>query len=120
MEVKIPREIKSFTESVIGSFTLRQATCIGISLALAIATYTLIPNLQQIIKILLGVVLILPVMLFGFYEYNGMKAEQFIKLMVQHLFSNKKLKCRPKSFYEFIILERGKNARFTQINETDK
>lgn len=120
MEVKIPREIKSFTESVIGSFTLRQAFCVGISLALAIFTYAFIPNLQQIMKIIVGVILILPVMLFGFYEYNGMKAEQFIKLIVQHIFSNKKLKCRPKSFYEFIILERGKNARFTQKYETNE
>jgi len=123
MEVKIPKEIKSFTENVIGSFTLRQAISVAISMIIAVAIYVLLP-LAQAIKVILGMVLILPVILFGFYEYNGMKTEQFLLLIVKHVFSNKKLKCRPQSFYEFILIERldrkeNKSAKFTKDNEAD-
>ncbi len=116
MEIKIPKEIKSFTENVVGTFTLRQLIAVSISMVLAVVIFVYIPY-SQIVKVIIGVTLIVPFMLFGFYEYNGMKAEELLVVIFNHIFSNKQLKCRPNSLYEFIILERNNNATNSKNDE---
>ena len=119
MEIKIPKEIRSFTEAVVGSFTLRQLISIIITVAISTAIFIIGKELNDTLKAIMVMIIVSPIMLVGFYEYNGMRTEQFIKLIFQHMFSKHNLKCRPRSMYEFIILERGKNDKIAKTNEAD-
>lgn len=118
MEVKIPKEISQYTENVFGNMNLRQLIFGIITVVIAFTMFIKLP-FSQTIKIFIIVPVIAPVAMLGFFEYNGMKAEELISIVFKYIFSNKNIICRPRTLLEIIHIEGIENGKNKKKNERD-
>jgi hypothetical protein len=79
MEIKIPREVRKYQESVVLGLSMRQFICSAIAVAIAVLAYfglrTYLGN-EGVSWVCILVAL--PVALIGFVTYHEMKLEHFI------------------------------------------
>ncbi|NLJ94034.1 MAG: PrgI family protein [Clostridiaceae bacterium] len=118
MEVKIPKEINRYTENVVGTMNLRQLI-FGI-LTVVFAFFMFIKlDYSYTVKIFIIVPIVAPIAMLGFFEYNGMKAEELMSIIFRYIFSSNKLTCRPRTLYEFFYIEGNENGKNKKENERD-
>lgn len=79
IEVKIPKEIRQYKESIFFGLSARQFFCAILAVVIAVCVYML---LGQVIgketASWLCIVLAAPAAMAGFFSYNGMTFEQFL------------------------------------------
>ena len=101
MEVKINKEIRDFTENVYFGLSLRQFIFSVLACLSAIGVYFLFRNVfnKEIVS-WLCIIVAIPSIVLGFVTYNGMKAEQFIWVLIKYFFLvPRHLTFYPKNFY---------------------
>lgn len=101
MEVKINREIRDYTEAVFFGLTLRQCIFSVLACAVAVAIYFLLKPYVGLETVSWMCVLgAAPFAALGFVKYNGMPAEQFLKVWIKSEFlMPKKLTFKSKNIY---------------------
>lgn len=84
IEIKVPKEIREHSESIVFGLTARQFVCSALAVAIAFIAYlTLSPLLGQETASWLCILLAAPVAVAGFFRYNGMTLEQFLWAFVK-------------------------------------
>ena len=111
MEVKINREIRSYTESMFFGLSLRQCVFSVLAIAVAVGLYFLLRPMfgleTQSWVCVLGAA---PFAALGFITYHGMTAEQFLWAWLRsELLEPKQLKYEPQNLYN-ALLKGGKGC----------
>lgn len=89
IEVKVPKDIRTYKTKVIGPFTVRQGVCLVI---MAIVDYLFYKFLFQNLGLELdyfiyfGVFIDVPIAIFGWLEPYDMKMEQYLKKVILRSF----------------------------------
>lgn len=79
IEIKVPKEIRSHSESIVFGLTARQFICSVLAVAIAVFAYLILsPLLGQESASWLCILLAAPMAAAGFFRYNGMTLEQFL------------------------------------------
>lgn len=79
MEIKIPKDIRKYHESVFFGLSIRQLVCSGVALGCAVGSYFGLQNvLGQETVSWVCVLCAAPFAIAAFFNYNGMNLEQFI------------------------------------------
>lgn len=101
MEVKINKEIRSYNESAILGLSFRQAMgAISACFSAAFVYMMLDGILADMLRNWCSVLAAVPFAALGFFTYNGMNAEQFLKVFLQYeILMPKKLVFRSCSLY---------------------
>ncbi len=79
MEIKINKEIRDYKENIFFGLSLRQFICSILAIVTAVAVYFLLKDLlgEETVS-WLCIVVAAPIAAIGFFQYNGMNAEQFL------------------------------------------
>ena len=105
MEIKIPKEIREYRESIFFGLTTRQFICSLLALGVAVGVYFLLQPYVGTEEI--GWMCILaaaPFAACGFFRYHGMTAEQFLWAWVKsELLYPKKLVFRSYNVYHHAL-----------------
>ena len=105
MEIKIPKEIREYRESIFFGLTTRQFICSLLALGVAVGVYVLLQPYVGTEEI--GWMCILaaaPFAACGFFRYHGMTAEQFLWAWVKsELLYPKKLVFRSGNVYHHAL-----------------
>ena len=79
LEIKIPKEVRKYHESVFFGLSIRQMVCSGIAIGAAVGAYFgLREPLGQETVSWVCVLCAAPFAIAGFFSYNGLTLEQFI------------------------------------------
>ena len=101
IEVKIPKEIREYRESIFFGLSTRQFTCSLLALGAAVGLYFLFDPLVGTEGV--GWICILgaaPFAVCGFFTYHGMTAEQFIWAWLRsEMLEPKELKFEDSNYY---------------------
>ena len=109
MEVKVPRDILQYEESLFFGLTLRQFLFSVIAIAVAVGSFLLCkPMLGTETASWVCMVSALPFALLGFVRYNGMTADQFVKVWV-----------RSEILFPKVLVYRGTNL-YADLIEFDR
>lgn len=123
MEVKVPRDILQYEESLFFGLTLRQFLFSVLAVAVAVGAFLLCkPLLGTETASWICMVAALPFALLGFVRYNGMTADQFVKVWVRsEILFPKVLVYRGSNLYaELIEFDREEaNARNRKLGKTE-
>ena len=91
IEIRIPKEIKTYREKLFFGMTLRQCICTAIALSICVPLYIFGNRfLPQEAVSWAVMVIAVPIMLTGFFRYNDMSFEQFAGEMFRFNFSVQK------------------------------
>ena len=91
IEIRIPKEIKTYREKLFFGLTLRQCICTAIALGICVPLYIFGNRfLPQEAVSWAVMVIAVPIMLTGFFRYNDMTFEQFAGEMFRFNFSVQK------------------------------
>ncbi len=83
-EVKIPKEIRQYKESIFFGLSARQFFCAIFAVGIAAGAYLLLDNvIGKETSSWLCIVLAAPVARAGFFSYNGMSFEQFLWAVIK-------------------------------------
>ena len=83
-EVKIPKEIRQYKESIFFGLSARQFFCAVFAVAIAAGVYLLLgPVVGKETASWLCIVLAAPAAMAGFFTYNGMTFEQFLWAVIK-------------------------------------
>lgn len=101
IEIKINKEVRDYQEAIFFGLSLRQCLCSAMALAVAVLLYfALRPVLGQGELGWVCILAALPFALCGFFRYNGMYFEQFLRAVVRsELLYPKRLKFKPENLY---------------------
>ena len=112
MEVKIPKEIRDYTESVFFGLSLRQFICAVCAIATAVGCYFgLRGTLGTEVTSWLCVIGAAPFAALGFVRYNGMKAEQLAGAwLMSEVFMPKELLFQSPAEREALLAKKGKRG----------
>jgi len=112
VEVKIPKEIRDYTESVFFGLSLRQFICAVCAIATAVGCYFgLRSYLGTEVTSWLCVVGAAPFAALGFVRYNGMTAEQLAGAWLgSELFLAKELLFQPPAEREALLAKKRKRG----------
>lgn len=105
MEVKINREIRNYTENIFFGLSLRQFIFSLLSCGMAVSLYFLtIPYFNKEIVSWICIIGALPFAGLGFFKYNGMPLEEFIKaFVVSELLTPRELKFESENVYYELV-----------------
>ena len=101
MEVKINREIRSYTESMFFGLSMRQFVFSILACAVAVGLYFLLrPYVGMETVSWMCILGAAPFAALGFISYHGMTAERFLwALLRSELLEPKRLYCVPTNYY---------------------
>ena len=122
MEVKINREIRNYTESIYFGLTLRQFICSLCACIVAVGLYFICsPFLNKEIVSWICILGAIPFAGVGFFKYNGMNLEDFIKsgLKSERLVP-KELKFKTENIYYEMTKDIIENKQREEFNKNDK
>jgi len=113
MEVKINKEIRSYSESALLGLSFRQAIgAIGACLAAAFVYVMLDEVSADIIRNWCSILSAVPFAAVGFFSYHGMNAEQFLMVFLKHeLIMPKRLVFKSSSLYSGILKKMNRKPR---------
>lgn len=84
MEVKIPKEIRDYQESIYFGLSARQFIFSIIAIVLAVSVYFIFrPMLGTEVVSWLCILCAAPFAAMGFFRYNGLSFEQFIRVWIR-------------------------------------
>ena len=84
IEVKIPKEIRQYKETIFFGLSARQFFCAIFAVGIAAGVYLLLgPIIGRETASWLCIVLAAPIAMAGFFTYNGMTFEQFLWAVIK-------------------------------------
>ena len=122
MEVKINREIRNYTESIYFGLTLRQFICSLCACIVAVGLYFICsPFLNKEIVSWICILGAIPFAGVGFFKYNGMNLEDFIKSWLKsEILVPKELKFKTRNIYYEMTKDIIENKQREEFNKNDK
>lgn len=122
MEVKINREIRNYTESIYFGLTLRQFICSLCACIVAVGLYFICsPFLNKEIVSWICILGAIPFAGVGFFKYNGMNLEDFIKSWLKsEILVPKELKFKTENIYYEMTTDIIENKQREEFNKNDK
>lgn len=122
MEVKINREIRNYTESIYFGLTLRQFICSLCACIVAVGLYFICsPFLNKEIVSWICILGAIPFAGVGFFKYNGMNLEDFIKSWLKsEILVPKELKFKTENIYYEMTKDIIENNQREEFNKNDK
>lgn len=122
MEVKINREIRNYTESIYFGLTLRQFICSLCACIVAVGLYFICsPFLNKGIVSWICILGAIPFAGLGFFKYNGMNLENFIKSWLKsEILVPKDLKYKVENIYYEMTKDIIENKQREEFNRNDK
>ena len=122
MEVKINREIRNYTESIYFGLTLRQFICSLCACIVAVGLYFICsPFLNKEIVSWICILGAIPFAGVGFFKYNGMNLEDFIKSWLKsEILVPKELKFKTENIYYEMTKDIIENKQRKEFNKNDK
>lgn len=122
MEVKINREIRNYTESIYFGLTLRQFICSLCACIVAVGLYFICsPFLNKEIVSWICILGAIPFAGLGFFKYNGMNLEDFIKSWLKsEILVPKELKFKTENIYYEMTKDIIENKQREEFNRNDK
>lgn len=122
MEVKINREIRNYTESIYFGLTLRQFICSLCACIVAVGLYFICsPFLNKEIVSWICILGAIPFAGVGFFKYNGMNLEDFIKSWLKsEILVHKELKFKTENIYYEMTKDIIENKQREEFNKNDK
>lgn len=122
MEVKINREIRNYTESIYFGLTLRQFICSLCACIMAVGLYFICsPFLNKEIVSWICILGAIPFAGLGFFKYNGMNLEDFIKSWLKsEILVPKDLKYKAENIYYEMTKDIIENKQREEFNRNDK
>ncbi|MCI8857405.1 MAG: PrgI family protein [Clostridiaceae bacterium] len=112
MEVKIPKEIQSYHESVFFGLSARQFFCSALAVAAAVGIYFLARGvLGRETASWLCLIGAAPFAAAGFFSYNGLTLEKFLWTVFKSevLFSARRVYRAENYYYQLLIAQNQKN-----------
>ena len=87
MEVKIPKEVRQHNESIFFGLSARQFICAVLAVIVAVAVYILSSGvLGKETASWLCILAAAPIVVAGFFRYNGMSFEQLVWAVIKSQF----------------------------------
>lgn len=122
MEVKINKEIRNYTESIVLGLTLRQCFFSVLACFVAVVVYFMFIDVLGLeVTSWLCIVVAIPFAALGFVSYQGMNFEKIlINVWRSFLMSHRQLVFRPYNLYYEILKDYIENQRKESINPNDK
>lgn len=122
MEVKTNREIRNYTESIYFGLTLRQFICSLCACIVAVGLYFICsPFLNKEIVSWICILGAIPFAGVGFFKYNGMNLEDFIKSWLKsEILVPKELKFKTENIYYEMTKDIIENKQREEFNKNDK
>ena len=122
MEVKINKEIRNYTDSIVLGLTLRQCFFSVLACFVAVIVYFLFIDVLGLeVTSWLCIVVAIPFAALGFVSYQGMNFEKIlINVWRSFLMSHRQLVFRPYNLYYEILKDYIENQRKESINPNDK
>lgn len=119
MEVKINKEIRNYTESIFFGLSLRQFFFSLCACITAVILYFFsIKHFNKEITSWICIIGVLPFVGLGFFKYNGMNLEQFIKeFIISTILTPKELKFESKNIYYEAIKKLMKNREKEELKK---
>lgn len=122
MEVKVNREIRNYTESIYFGLTLRQFICSLCACIVAVGLYFICsPFLNKEIVSWICILGAIPFAGVGFFKYNGMNLEDFIKSWLKsEILVPKEIKFKTENIYYEMTKDIIENKQREEFNKNDK
>lgn len=122
MEVKVNREIRNYTESIYFGLTLRQFICSLCACIVAVGLYFICsPFLNKEIVSWICILGAIPFAGVGFFKYNGMNLEDFIKSWLKsEILVPKEIKFKTENIYYEMTKDIIDNKQREEFNKNDK
>ncbi len=110
IEIKIPKEIRSYKETIFAGLTLRQIICFAITLAINVPMYIFIKShIGEEAASWIVMLTAAPLFLIGFIKYNGLPFEKFALIILNFkLFIPQKRKFMIENIFTEIKAEQDK------------
>ena len=101
IEIKIPKEIRDYQESIVFGLSLRQCVFSLLAIGVAVLLYFGLRNIVGDGEIgWICIVAAFPFALGGFFHYNGMNFEQFLTAVIRsELFCPRQLTYKTENLY---------------------
>lgn len=122
MEVKINREIRNYTESVFFGLSLRQFIFSLLACVMAVLLYFISSKyFNKEITSWICILGALPFAGLGFFKYNGMPLEQFIKaFFISEILTPRELKFKSENIYYEAIRPSYEQKEKEELKRNDK
>ncbi len=105
IEVRIPKEINDFREKLFLNLDLRQTICSALAISINVPLY--IFGKEYIDSDILSWVVIfiaIPVFIAGFFKYNSMYFEDFLKVVIKYNFLDSQIRVyKTENMHEILI-----------------
>lgn len=110
IEIKIPKEVRSFKETIFIGLTLRQIICLGIALSINVPMYIFLkPYIGDEVASWIIMFTGVPLFLIGFFKFNGLPFEKYALIVLKFkLFIPQKRKYRVENVFTDIAEEQDK------------
>lgn len=104
IEVKIPKEIRSYQETLFFGLNLRQTLCAVVALAVNVPLYLfLYPRIGSDLAGWIIIFTAVPFILVGFIRMNGMPFERAAVCAARLLFQSQKYSYRTENYFEYLM-----------------
>ena len=123
MEVKIPKEIQSYHESVFFGLSWRQFFCSALAIGTAVGLYFLARGvLGKEMASWLCLIGAAPFAAAGFFSYNGLMLEKFLWTVFKSevLFSARRVYRAENYYYQLLAAQNQKNRNKKDVKHTRK
>lgn len=110
IEIKIPKEVRSYKETIFFGLTLRQIICLGIALSINVPMYIFLkPYIGDEIASWIIMFTGVPLFLVGFFKFNGLPFEKFALIVLKFkLFIPQKRKYKVENIFTEIVADQDK------------
>lgn len=122
MEIKINKEIRNYTESIVLGLTLRQCFFSILACIVAVIEYFIFIDVLGLeVTSWLCIVVAIPFAALGFVSYQGMNFERIlINVWRSFLMSHRQFTFKPYNLYYEILKDYIENQRKESMNPNDK
>lgn len=105
IEIRIPKEIKEFKEKLFFGMTIRQLVATIVAIGINVPLYIKGKEyLGDDLTSWLVIIIAIPISLLGFFKYNQMPFERFIKVMLEfHFILPQKSSYKTENLYELLL-----------------
>lgn len=108
MEVKLLKEIRNYSESIFFGLSLRQFLFAVLAVGSSVAVYFIFHNVMSTEAVgWLCILAALPGAFLGFFKYQGLNAEEFLRAALRYFISPTKLPRMNTNLY-FEVLKKGR------------
>lgn len=122
IEIRIPKEIRTYKEKLFFGLTLRQLICTLIAVIVNVPLYWFGRDIIGADAASWVVIFVaMPLFLIGYFNYNGMTFEQFIKSVIQQEFVYpQKRKYITFNMFELLITENKREENKRAVSKQKK